>query len=166
MYVLRPYATSVNTELISSLQLNKEIGELESLIESKVRRSFCLFLRERTSDTPLQIYREDELELEIERLKEKLARQKKSSKTDLFEEPHARPPSSSSTLSSTLGESGEEVCEICERPGHDIFTCDLLKDDTPPASAKPRDDQSEMICEDCEERGHTAANCPHSLDVF
>ncbi|RDX54967.1 hypothetical protein OH76DRAFT_1397294 [Lentinus brumalis] len=127
--------------------LNKEIGELESLIESK-------------------IYREDELELEIERLKEKLARQKKSSKTDLFEEPHARPPSSSSTLSSTLGESGEEVCEICERPGHDIFTCDLLKDDTPPASAKPRDDQSEMICEDCEERGHTAANCPHSLDVF
>ena len=65
----------------------------------------------------------------------------------------------------------EEVCEICERPGHDIFTCDLLKEGAAPPSAgimsssSPHDD-AELICEDCEERGHTAANCPHSLDVF
>ncbi|KAI0645887.1 hypothetical protein C8Q79DRAFT_910183 [Trametes meyenii] len=133
--------------------LNKEIGELESLIESK-------------------IYREDELEREVERLKEKLARsQKKSSKTDLPEDPTRRPASSASTLSSTLG-TGEEVCEICERPGHDIFTCDLLKEDAAPprissrASMASAEDTSEVVCEDCEERGHTAANCPHSLDVF
>ncbi|KAI1795501.1 hypothetical protein LXA43DRAFT_723290 [Ganoderma leucocontextum] len=134
--------------------LNKEIGELESLIESK-------------------IYREDELEREIERLKDKLSRsQKKSSKTDLPlpEDSTGRPPSVASTMSSTVGQSDEVVCEICERPGHDIFTCDLLKEDAAPPSAglissSLRAD-SELICEDCEERGHTAANCPHSLDVF
>ena len=77
-------------------------------------------------------------------------------------------------MSSTLGQSSEEVCEICERPGHDIFTCDLLKEDAAPPSrmssrtsmVSTQDDMSEVICEDCEERGHTAANCPHSLDVF
>ncbi|KAI0745313.1 hypothetical protein C8Q76DRAFT_806678 [Earliella scabrosa] len=132
--------------------LNKEIGELESLIESK-------------------IYREDELEREIERLKEKLARsQKKSSKSDLPEDPMRRPASRASTISSTIGQTNEEVCEICERPGHDIFTCDLLKEGPPTSSsissASTRRDDSEQICEDCEERGHTAANCPNSLDVF
>ncbi|KAH9858881.1 hypothetical protein C2E23DRAFT_24393 [Lenzites betulinus] len=135
--------------------LNKEIGELESLIESK-------------------IYREDELEREVERLKDKLSRQqRKSSKTDLPEDPMRRPASSASTLSSNLGQAGEEVCEICERPGHDIFTCDLLKEDAAPppmssrlSTASTQDDMSEVVCEDCEERGHTAANCPHSLDVF
>ncbi|EIW62820.1 uncharacterized protein TRAVEDRAFT_34134 [Trametes versicolor FP-101664 SS1] len=133
--------------------LNKEIGELESLIESK-------------------IYREDELEREVERLRDKVSRsQRKSSKTDLPEDPMHRPASSASTLSSNLGQTGEEVCEICERPGHDIFTCDLLKEDAPSRmssrlSTVSTDDMSEVICEDCEERGHTAANCPNSLDVF
>lgn len=117
-----------------------------------------------------QIYREDELEAEIDRLKEKLARsQKKLSKNDLPEDP-VRPASSASTLSSTVGHAGEEVCEICERPGHDIFTCDLLKEGAPPPSAITSSsrlhDDEELICEDCEERGHTASNCPHSLDVF
>lgn len=108
----------------------------------------------------------------MERLKDKLSRsQKKSSKTDLPEDPMRRPASSASTLSSNLGQTGEEVCEICERPGHDIFTCDLLKEDAPSRmssrlSTVSTDDMSEVICEDCEERGHTAANCPNSLDVF
>ena len=121
-----------------------------------------------------QIYREDELEREIERLKDKLSRsQKKSSKTDLPlpDDPTGRPPSVASTMSSTLGQNTEEVCEICERPGHDIFTCDLLKEGAAPPSAgimggSSLHEDAELICEDCEERGHTAANCPHSLDVF
>ena len=71
-------------------------------------------------------------------------------------------------MSSNMGVSGEEVCEICERPGHDIFTCDLLKEGAAPPSTTSSHfhDMEELICEDCEERGHTAANCPHSLDVF
>ncbi|CAL1706972.1 unnamed protein product [Somion occarium] len=136
-------------------QLNKEIGELETLIESK-------------------IYREDELELEVEKLQERLARsQKKSSKglPDVDERSSTSIRSSTSTLRSDKSDesvvkssaAGEEVCEICERPGHDIFSCDLLKDDEP---AGKNEKAADLFCEDCEERGHTAANCPHSLDVF
>ncbi|KAI0342068.1 hypothetical protein BDW22DRAFT_1358196 [Trametopsis cervina] len=153
---------------------HKEISELESLIETK-------------------IYREDELESEIERLKERLAKsQKKSSKTGLPEDARSS-ISSTSTLgsqpSSTSSQPfpirptklsdatpsnhtfGEEVCEICERPGHDIFTCDLLKDDRPLSNAnlvnlKTPKASDELYCDDCEERGHTSVNCPHSMDVF
>lgn len=63
--------------------------------------------------------------------------------------------------------SHEDVCEICERPGHDIFTCDLLKEDAPAplARAKPSSG-SELYCVDCEGHGHVASDCPYSLDVF
>jgi chromosome segregation ATPase len=132
--------------------LNKEIGELEALVESK-------------------IYREDELEQELERLKEKLSRNnKKLSKNGL--EPTDLPPRKrSSTPNSFDRSSSEDVCEICERPGHDIFTCDLLRDDTTLARdqnaiKKTNGDPSDLFCVDCEGHGHVAADCPHSLDVF
>ncbi|KAG1839825.1 hypothetical protein DFJ58DRAFT_811496 [Suillus subalutaceus] len=131
-----------------SVQLNKEIGELEALVESK-----------------------DELEQELERLKEKLSRNnKKLSKNSL--EPIDLPPRRrSSTPNSFNRSSSEDVCEICERPGHDIFTCDLLRDDTTPsrdqnAVKKTNGDPSDLFCVDCEGHGHVAADCPHSLDVF
>ncbi|CAA7259296.1 unnamed protein product [Cyclocybe aegerita] len=121
--------------------LNKEISELEALVESK-------------------IYREDELEQEVERLKEKLSRHKKSSKgaNESQDGRHRLSNASISTTSSEkrVVESREEVCEICERPGHDIFNCSLLKDDV----------GTGLVCEDCESPGHVAANCPHSQDVF
>ncbi|KAG2036140.1 hypothetical protein BDR03DRAFT_1057660 [Suillus americanus] len=127
--------------------LNKEIGELEALVESKVR---------------------DELEQELERLKEKLSRNtKKLSKNSL--EPTDLPPRKrSSTPNSFNRSSSEDVCEICERPGHDIFTCDLLRDDTTDQNAvkKTNGDPSDLFCVDCEGHGHVAADCPHSLDVF
>ncbi|THH28649.1 hypothetical protein EUX98_g5533 [Antrodiella citrinella] len=131
--------------------LNKEIGELETLIESK-------------------IYREDELEREVERLQEKLSRnQKKSSKTSAGlpdDSDHVSIKRPTSLQSDAVAGSGE-VCEICERPGHDIFNCDLLKSDGPGISdSGVSRANEELFCEDCEERGHTAANCPHSLDVF
>ncbi|EJD38001.1 hypothetical protein AURDEDRAFT_173000, partial [Auricularia subglabra TFB-10046 SS5] len=69
--------------------------------------------------------------------------------------------------------SSEAVCEICEQPGHDIFTCHLLKDDPGPALSQPASarssgegDPSALWCDDCESHGHVAADCPHSLDVF
>ncbi|KAG1732188.1 uncharacterized protein EDB91DRAFT_1152086 [Suillus paluster] len=136
--------------------LNKEIGELETLVESK-------------------IYREDELEQEVEHLKEKLSRNhKKSSKNSL--EPIDLPPRKSLSTSGVATNnfkqsSSEDVCEICERPGHDIFTCDLLRDETPAARDKNavmqmNGDPSDLLCVDCEGHGHVAADCPHSLDVF
>ncbi|KAF8070239.1 hypothetical protein FPV67DRAFT_1486720 [Lyophyllum atratum] len=112
--------------------LNKEISELEALVESK-------------------IYREDELEQEVEKMKEKLARHnKKASK------------SSTDSVASTIVERREEVCEICERPGHDIFNCDVLNKEAPVTLRSVED----LFCEDCESHGHVAADCPHSLDVF
>ncbi|KAF8894885.1 hypothetical protein CPB84DRAFT_1837197 [Gymnopilus junonius] len=113
--------------------LNKEISELEALVESKRR------------------IQQDELEQEIERLKDKLSRQKKTSKpgNENVDSRHR-----------TDLEKSEEVCEICERPGHDIFNCSLLKDDTVRAG------KDLVVCEDCESPGHVAADCPHSSDVF
>ncbi|KAG2145954.1 uncharacterized protein EDB93DRAFT_1150216 [Suillus bovinus] len=126
--------------------LNKEIGELEALVESK-------------------IYREDELEQELERLKEKLSRNnnKKSSKNCL--EPTDLPHRRRSPTPNINRSCSEDVCEICERPGHDIFSCDLLRDETPPVK-KTNGDPSDLFCVDCEGHGHVAADCPHSLDVF
>ncbi|KAJ6557190.1 hypothetical protein B0H10DRAFT_2121012 [Mycena sp. CBHHK59/15] len=122
-----------------SHDLNKEISELEALIESK-------------------IYREDELEQELERTKEKLLRQRKSSKGSSEVESSRRRAGS---VASATSSSGELVCEICEQPGHDIFSCALLKEGgTSPTST------TEVFCEDCESHGHVAADCPHSLDVF
>lgn len=59
-----------------------------------------------------------------------------------------------------------DVCEICEQPGHDIFTCDLLRGDAAPMAGGKDVPPSELYCEDCENYGHVAADCPHSMDVF
>ena len=132
----------------------------------------------------VQIYREDELEREVSRLQERLAKsQKKSSKGPSEDARSSATPSLSSVSSSissrpdsAMSDSasrsgGEDVCEICEKPGHDIFTCDLLKEDRPLSVGSASDflkksAMDDLFCEDCEEHGHTAANCPHSLDVF
>ncbi|KAH9911458.1 uncharacterized protein B0H18DRAFT_1062562 [Fomitopsis serialis] len=131
--------------------LNKEIGELETLVESK-------------------IYREDELERELERLRDKVARsQRKASKTSTEPTtPNAAITSDGNLPNTSVIENSQDVCEICERPGHDIFSCDLLKDGMPSADSVRSSTAvlEELYCEDCEGRGHTAANCPHSLDVF
>jgi len=139
--------------------LNKEISELEALVESK-------------------IYREDELEQELERMKDKLARgQKKLSKNSLEPTDTRHRVSSTSSiisLDSSFGstqpeETKQDICEICERPGHDLFNCDLLKEDTGTIHRPAADKLSgntDLFCEDCESYGHLAAICPHSLDVF
>jgi CAP-Gly domain-containing linker protein 1 len=59
-----------------------------------------------------------------------------------------------------------DVCEICEQPGHDIFTCDLLRGSAAPAPGGKDAPPSELYCEDCENYGHIAVDCPHSMDVF
>ena len=55
-----------------------------------------------------------------------------------------------------------QLCEICERPGHDIFSCSMLRDDV----GMTRTSTTPIFCEDCESPGHVATDCPHSLDVF
>ena len=62
------------------------------------------------------------------------------------------------------GSSDSDVCELCEKPGHDMFNCDAL----PPlrSDTAPIDDPSDLFCEDCDTHGHTTIDCPHSMDVF
>ncbi|TDL15519.1 kinase-like protein [Rickenella mellea] len=99
-------------------ELNKEVHELESLIEAK-------------------IYREDNLEQEIERLKEELTRGKSSQEglADL------RPRRTSSSHRTASGEDdGNHSTGQTNKP-------------------------SELLCGDYESHGHIAAEC-HSLEVF
>jgi len=127
-------------DVCENIQGYKEINELEALVESK-------------------IYREDELEQELERVTEKLARSEKKSKTNT-EASDMRPP-----LSGALHDSPDaDVCELCDKPGHDMFNCEAL----PPlqSNVTPPDDPSDLYCEDCDTHGHTTADCPHSMDVF
>ncbi|KAJ3983192.1 hypothetical protein F5890DRAFT_1524709 [Lentinula detonsa] len=175
--------------------LNKEISDLEALVETK-------------------IYREDELEQEIERLNEKLrkANAKRSGKSssgpstagDVSSSSTAHvaaPTSSKHTNSSSIGSTsiksngfeesssseggaGEEpVCEICEKPGHDIFSCDLLREDYGHRDMMSSSDNItshsvtgdeggdaegdlDIWCEECEGHGHRAEECPYAGDVF
>ena len=144
---------------------------------------------------------QDELERELERVKDKLARgQRKSSKgTGSLEllpvpenniSPHSLAGSRSSggmlpglglskapsaTASATSGDAdAEDVCEICEQPGHDIFTCAALHGNSGPGErtsvlstgSGTGAGAQELFCVDCESYGHAAADCPHSMDVF
>ncbi|THH04296.1 hypothetical protein EW146_g10214 [Bondarzewia mesenterica] len=95
--------------------LNKEVSKLESLIE-------------------LKIYREDELEQEVERLKGKPSKSHKKSSTRTVEVIRE-----STDFEMTMSEdapygSHVNVCEICEQPGYNIFTCDVLKGNVAPPS--------------------------------
>ena len=104
----------------------------------------------------------------MERLREKLARsQRKASKNST--EPPAHSPvvvADDEVHGASPAASTQDVCEICEQPGHDIFSCDLLKDGMPSGTMSNAPAAEDLVCEDCEGRGHTAAHCPHSLDVF
>ena len=122
-------------------ELNKEVADLESLVEAK-------------------IYREDDLEREIERLKDKLQRaQSKSSKSSggdylssksMSRGSHTR---SSTVTQQTVSKLEEEPanlkCDVCEQPGHDVFNCPILKDDSTPAT-------DDLYCVDCDSRGHSS----------
>ncbi|KAJ3772684.1 hypothetical protein FB446DRAFT_643080 [Lentinula raphanica] len=147
--------------------LNKEISDLEALVETK-------------------IYREDELEQEIERLNEKLrkANAKRSGKSSTGPTTGDSSSNSSAHVDSSSSDGvggGEPVCEICEKPGHDIFSCDLLREDygqqnpissssignNPSHTAALDSDESlDVWCEECEGHGHRAEECPYAGDVF
>ncbi|KAH9176435.1 hypothetical protein EDB89DRAFT_2112828 [Lactarius sanguifluus] len=101
--------------------LNKEVGELESLIETK------------RANQAMSLLSADSLD---------------------------------SLSDANQGTLTGDVCEICEQPGHDIFTCDLLRGSAAPAPGGKDAVPSELFCEDCENYGHVAVDCPHSMDVF
>lgn len=125
---------------------------------------------------------QDELEQELERLREKLSRSQKKTPKNGSDGDSIRPrisltpsdnPRSTKSLDSSLKQEqdDEDVCEICEQRGHDTFNCNLLMDDTTQPSARLSkssvgDSSLGLFCEDCESCGHRTADCPHSMDVF
>ncbi|KAG8806834.1 hypothetical protein FRC18_005881, partial [Serendipita sp. 400] len=140
-----------NTKIIADL--NKEVADLESLVEAK-------------------IYREDDLEREIERLKDKVQRlQSKSSKSSGGDHLSRSTNRSSHTRSSTVTQqtvAKEEpavlTCEVCEQTGHDLFSCPLLKDDEPASTNGTT--AADVYCIDCDSHTHNTVDCPHAHDVF
>lgn len=106
---------------------------------------------------------QDDLEREIERLRGKLSRaeSKKSSKMDGAEKEKQQDsergplPPPITTTAPLESEGSATICEICEQPGHDLFSCPILKDDDSSA-AKPSASGSKEYCEDCESYGHTS----------
>jgi hypothetical protein len=147
------------------VQLNREVSELESLIESK-------------------IYREDELETRLAELERELSRRRVDTapQTDAASSDrpsHSRQPShADSTLT-------EDRCELCEGP-HDLDACPVFAGNMGGADAASPSNggmQKGKWCADCEvsrERGsggfadcadeqsaeHDTEECPMAEDVF
>ncbi|KDN40486.1 hypothetical protein RSAG8_08106, partial [Rhizoctonia solani AG-8 WAC10335] len=128
------------------LDLNKEITELENLVESK-------------------IYREDDLERELERCKEKLARAQKHSGESMLTNGTSKSKSTIKVITTMA-----DRCELCESKDHDGMDCPLLDDGGEEEHTVKLpvldNERAKSWCADCEEYGHGVENCPNSQDVF
>jgi len=108
-------------------QLNREVSELESLIESK-------------------IYREDELETRLSELERELSKQRASTASARPGLSHSRHPSTADSTAT------EDRCELCEGP-HDLDACPVFagnmggEDGPSPSAVK---EKKGKWCADCE----------------
>lgn len=91
--------------------LNKELAELESLVESRV-------------------FGEGDMEQELENERKKVARLEK----EIEDLKKSRPAQQNQRISGK--DEMEPFCEICEKPGHDILNCTVLQSSLPPRPGK------------------------------
>jgi hypothetical protein len=118
------------------VQLNREVSELESLIESK-------------------IYREDELETRLSELERELSKQRSTITPAQRNTAHSRQPSATDSTAT------EDRCELCEGP-HDLDACPVFagnmggEDGPSPLGAKGKKGK---WCADCE-----VSDCALSLE--
>lgn len=123
----------------------------------------------------MKIFREDELETELERCRSELAalRGGKTSNGPSMAPPPPRPRPVSAT---------DEPCELCGEAGHDLEHCPIFAGpdvDSPstraPASRCVRAvkvvadrwrSTGEPFCSDCESYGHTPEECPSAEECF
>lgn len=134
---VRLYTNFVEYTNFHPIQLNREVAELEALVESK-------------------IYREDELETRAAELEREIERYRSSSKRSKGEPPysaaattfsHASDGQSSSIAiggSRGTGE-GTERCELCEGP-HDLDACPVFAGNVSTEGTK----KGGRWCADCE----------------
>ncbi|CEJ00607.1 hypothetical protein RMCBS344292_14659 [Rhizopus microsporus] len=123
--------------------LNRDISELESLIESKVFKEADL---EEALDKERKTIKK--LQMELQDLKEDLAM--RSRYTTVEEK---------KTTRQEFGKKTELYCEICEIPGHDLLSCKAVT---------VEDDQPERpYCAICEEYGlHSTDKCQSQSEAF
>ncbi|KAK4704459.1 hypothetical protein P7C70_g1762, partial [Phenoliferia sp. Uapishka_3] len=127
-----------------------QVTELESLVESK-------------------IYREDELELELEKFKSLV------SKSGMSDRPLSSRTNGTSTASHSRNSSvlhDDFECEMCGEKGHDLDSCpefggtstNLMKMTS--SSLMPTKADGAEFCDDCEEYGHSLELCPMANEMF
>ncbi|TYJ58409.1 hypothetical protein B9479_000955 [Cryptococcus floricola] len=135
-------------------ELNREVAELETLIETK-------------------IYREDELETRVSSLEREVDRHRKSSASS-DRNTNGQPPHSATSThfshgsdnshssSTATGGSKREVerCELCEGP-HDLDACPVFA-----GNVTGEEKKGGKWCEDCESSEHDTVECPMAEDVF
>ncbi|KAL7420492.1 hypothetical protein Q5752_004442 [Cryptotrichosporon argae] len=152
------------TQASTIAALEREVSELESLVEAK-------------------IYREDELETRASKLQRELARWKaQAAAVSPAAGPHsAATPAAAATAAADTGTksaaaNGDARCAMCEGP-HELDVCPVFAggadgegdgdddegDDRPsPLAGKVR----RTWCADCETSEHNTADCPLASDVF
>jgi len=141
-------------------QLRAELSELEALLESK-------------------IFREEELEKDLERLRNTspLSPLRRKSSSSSHHRPHSMtPPSTSPPQPPTIEEPAVDEslwCEICEEKGHDILGCKAVFGDKPTTTHRDStaslnangkigmgERRSVGYCENCDRWDHTTEGTP------
>ncbi|KAK9471933.1 uncharacterized protein V1510DRAFT_396044 [Dipodascopsis tothii] len=120
------------------LKLEADVDALEKMVEAKV-------------------FREDELEREVERLQAELAGRA----------PAPLAPKDSALVPKTLNVEKEPWCEMCESAGHDILDCRETfrarpQNENVAQPAEPR----KLWCALCERDGHASMECPYEPAMF
>ncbi|KAK6907893.1 hypothetical protein I203_101894 [Kwoniella mangroviensis CBS 8507] len=134
-------------------ELNREVAELESLIEAK-------------------IYREDELENRASSLEREIARLRSSSSSTgagkLSDGPSESLSSHTrSSSTATAHTAADDRCELCEGP-HDLDACPVFAGNVlgDGGDIGKKQAGSGKWCADCESTEHDTAECPMAEDVF
>ncbi|KAI8347954.1 hypothetical protein B0O80DRAFT_189907 [Mortierella sp. GBAus27b] len=176
------YVELDRTKTLEISQLHKELTDLESLIESKIFREADL--EEEVQKRQKQI---DRLQKEVSDLKAQVAKLGGSA-ADL-------PPNGLSSKSSLPGSNGVSkapvrektttgstdkalFCEICEKEGHDVLSCEATFGSTKATEASTKstapvfanttaEDDERMYCDNCEVFGdHYTDECPNESETY
>ncbi|CAG8634999.1 793_t:CDS:2 [Dentiscutata erythropus] len=154
--------------------LNKDVAELESLIESKIFREADLEEEVQRERRNVKKWKDD-----FEELKEQLNKMSNSDETNLLETSILGngliDGGSSSRTNKT--ETSNLYCEICEESGHDIISCKVVFGSHSSASNASSDTavdgftgnhkDERPYCDNCEEHGlHWTEDCPNQDETF
>ncbi|CAO0796686.1 unnamed protein product [Mucor circinelloides] len=132
------------------VNLNRDISELESLIESKI-------FKEADLEEALEKERKQvkKLQLELQDIKE----EKKISVESTTSTSSIKKMAQETPKKDIVGEDSAAYCELCEVNGHDLISCKAV--------TVAKEDSDRPYCENCEEYGlHLTNKCPNQNETF